>query len=105
MARIMLLLALLLGTAGMAVAGSYNYVEPDEFRQWLGKGKDVTVVDIQVADDYSKHHFYPSLETNAYPVKTADDKSKLDKIMPLISADRKDVVIVCPRGGGGAQNT
>lgn len=105
MARIMLLLALLLGTSTIAVAGSYNYVEPDQFRQWLEKGKAVTVVDIQVPAEYSKHHFKPSLETNAFPVKTQEDKSKLDKIMPLLSANGQDLVVVCPRGGGGAKNT
>ena len=105
MARIMLLLALLLGTASIAAAGNYNYVETDQFRQWLEKGKDITVVDIQVPAEYEKHHFKASLETNAFPVKTAEEKSKLDKIMPLLSASKKDVVVVCPRGGGGAKNT
>jgi len=105
MKRIMLLVLLLLGCAVTAVAGGYNYVEPDQFKQWLEKGKDMSIVDIQVPAEFQKQHFKGSLETNAYPVKAAEDKQKLDKALPMLLATLNDVVIVCPRGGGGAKNT
>lgn len=41
----------------------YNYVKPDQFRQWLEKGKDMTIVDIQVPAEFRKHHFKGAMET------------------------------------------
>ena len=100
-----LLLALTLALATTALAAGYNYVDPAQFRQWLESGKEMTVVDIQVPAEFRQHHFKDALETNAYPVKTAEEKQKLDKVLPQLSASRTDIVVVCPRGGGGAKNT
>ncbi|GFE61706.1 rhodanese-like domain-containing protein [Geobacter sp. AOG2] len=105
MNRIVLLVLILVGCAATALAGTYNYVEPDQFKEWLEKGKDMAIVDIQVPADFQKHHFKGSVETNAFPVKTADDRHKLDKVVPKLLATRNDVVIICPRGGSGAKNT
>jgi rhodanese-related sulfurtransferase len=105
MERILLLIVLLLSAAASAIAGSYNYVEPVQFRQWLEQGKDMAIVDIQVPAEFQQHHFKGSLETNAFPVKTAAEKQKLDQILPKLAATQNDVVVVCPRGGGGAKNT
>jgi rhodanese-related sulfurtransferase len=98
-------IVLFLGCAFTAAAGSYNYVEQAQFKQWLEKGKDMAVVDIQVPAEFQKSHFKKALETNAFPVKSASDKQKLDAVMPKLAAAKNDVVIVCPRGGGGAKNT
>jgi rhodanese-related sulfurtransferase len=62
-------------------------------------------VDIQIPEEFEKHHFRGAIETNAYPVKTDEEKKKLDRILPIISSSIEDVVIICPRGGGGARNT
>ena len=105
MKLIMMLLALLLGCTAPAMARGYSYVEQDQFRQWLEKGKAMSIVDIQVPAEFQQHHFKGSLETNAYPVKTPDDKRKLDTILPGLAASSNDVVVICPRGGGGAKNT
>jgi rhodanese-related sulfurtransferase len=91
--------------ATFAHAGSYNYVDPANFKKWLKSGKPVQIVDIQVPADFQKHHFKDALETNAYPVKSADDRKKLNKIIPQLADNQNDVVVVCPRGGGGAKNT
>lgn len=105
MKRIMVLVLLLLGCTFTAMATGYNYVEQDQFRQWLEKGKDMTIVDIQIPAEFQQHHFKGAMETNAYPVKSAADKQKLDAVLPKISAAQNDVVVICPRGGGGAKNT
>jgi rhodanese-related sulfurtransferase len=105
MKQIMMLMVLLLNCTVNAIASGYNYVEQDQFKQWLEKGKDMSIVDIQVPAEFQKQHFKGSLETNAYPVKTTDEKQKLDKILPKLSSSQDDVVVVCPRGGGGAKNT
>jgi rhodanese-related sulfurtransferase len=101
----MLQVFLLIGCATTTLAASYNYVEPDQFKLWLELGKDMAIVDIQVSAEYQQHHFKGSLETNSYPVKSAADKQKLDAVLPKLSATQNDVVVICPRGGGGAKNT
>jgi len=105
MKQIFAMVLLLLCTATVSMAAGYNYVEPDQFRQWLEKGKEMSIVDIQVPAEFQQHHFKGSLETNAYPVKSADEKQKLDAVLPRLSATRNEVVVICPRGGGGAKNT
>jgi rhodanese-related sulfurtransferase len=105
MKRIILLMLLLFCCSAAAIAGGYNYVQPEEFKQWLENGKDMTIVDIQVPAEFQKQHIKGSLETNAYPVKTAEDRQKLDNVLSKLSATLNDVVIICPRGGGGAKNT
>lgn len=82
-----------------------NYVKPDEFRKWLESGKSMIIVDIQTKEDFEKHHFKGSIETNAYPVKTDDERRRLDAAVSRANASKDDVVIICPRGKGGAMNT
>jgi rhodanese-related sulfurtransferase len=104
MKRIVLVaLAMLLYSVIPAMAE--NYVQPDTFKQWLESGKPVIIVDIQVPDEFEKHHFKKSIETNAYPAKTDEEKRKLDGVLSTINSSKKDVVIICPRGAGGAKNT
>ena len=86
-------------------AADYNFVSQDKFKEWLSTGKKTIIVDIQVADEFSKRHFPGSLETNAYPVKTDEERNRLDAVLEKINASKDEVVIVCPRGGGGAKNT
>lgn len=105
MKRLLIYPALSLALVSTAIAASYNYVEPSDFKKWLESSKPVKIVDIQVPEEFRKHHFKNSLETNAYPVKSAEDKKKLDAVLPQLAAGREDIVIVCPRGGGGAKNT
>lgn len=100
-----LLITLLLALATTAMAAGYKYVEPGQFKQWLESGKDMAVVDIQVPAEFQQHHFKDALETNAFPVKTTEEKQRLDKVLPQLSASQRDVVVVCPRGGSGAKNT
>jgi rhodanese-related sulfurtransferase len=82
-----------------------NMVKPDIFKQWLESGKKMIIVDIQPAADFEKGHFKGSIETNAYPVKTDADRKKLEGSLSKVKASKEDVVIICPRGGGGAKNT
>ncbi len=100
-----LLCALILFVAVSAKAGEYRYVSTNSFKWWLESNKQMFIVDIQPPADYSRRHFRGALETNAFPVKSEDDKKKLDVILGKIGSARDDIVIVCPRGGGGARNT
>ena len=105
MRKIVILTLMLALAATAAWAASYNYVKPDQFKGWLEIGKEVVIVDIQVPEGFAKSHFKDAIETNAYPVKTDEERARLDKTMERINATKAEVVIVCPRGGGGAKNT
>jgi len=89
----------------LAVAGDYNFVKTDDFRSWLQEGKKVVIIDIQPAADFQKQHFRGSIETNAYPVKSDESRQRLDTTLPQLTASNDGIVIVCPRGGGGAKAT
>jgi len=88
-----------------AMAADYNYVNPVEFKSWLESGKEVIIVDIQVPEGFAKSHFQGALETNAYPVKSDEERARLDQTLVKINGTTAPVVIVCPRGGGGAKKT
>lgn len=91
--------------AGATAAQAANYIEADELKKTLQDKKEVIIVDIQPATDFEKHSLPGSIETNAFPAKTADEKSRLDKALPTITSSKAPVVIVCPRGKGGAKNS
>jgi len=97
--------ALLLLICATVSAEGYNYVSQEKFKDWLSTGKKTIIVDIQASAEFAKRHFKGSIETNAYPVKSDEERKRLDAVLGQINASREDVVIVCPRGGGGAKNT
>lgn len=86
-----------------AVFESFNYLEPETFKQWLAEGKPIIIVDIQVADEFAAHHFPGSIETNAFPVKTESERKLIDPAAQAFRTKGHDIVVVCPRGGGGAK--
>ncbi|HQL00242.1 MAG TPA: rhodanese-like domain-containing protein [Smithellaceae bacterium] len=94
---------LLVLSAAQALA--QNYVKPDQFKQWIETSKPLQIVDIQPAADFAKQHFKNSIQTNAFPAKSAEEKQKIDAVLPGLQSSKDNIVIVCPRGGGGAKNT
>ncbi len=100
-----LVLAICLNFLFTVIAFAANYVKPEDFKKWLETGKKMIIVDIQPAADFEKHHFKGSIETNAFPAKTDEEKKRLDKVIPQIMSSKDDVVIMCPRGKSGASNT
>lgn len=100
------LLMLCLGLLLIAVnvqAGDYRYVSQEDMKTWLETGKEMLIVDIQPAKDFSRQHFSGALETNAFPVQTPEEQKRLDSTVELAKGNSKDVVVVCPRGKGGAK--
>jgi rhodanese-related sulfurtransferase len=87
-----------------ALAFGYNYTAPKEFRESLERGKPVIIVDIQAPAEFAQHHFKGAIETDAFPVKSEAERRRLDQVLPVIGNGNDQVVIVCPRGGGGAKN-
>lgn len=99
-----ILLTLLLTLAASTVFAA-QYIKPDELKQNLEQKKPVVIVDIQTAEEFAKHHLDSSLETNAYPVKSNEEQKRLDTTLATINSSTAPVVIICPRGKGGAINS
>ena len=106
MKKIFVILALILVFTPSAFAADYRYVAAKDLRDWLGEGKSILLVDIQEAKDFATHHIKGSLETNSYPVKSDEDRQRLK---PALQKNQdtgyESVVVVCPRGKGGAKRT
>lgn len=102
--KMVLLAVLMVGLLNMAALfENFNYVKAEDFKQWLDSGKAMVLVDIQVKEEFPLHHFKNSIETNAFPVETEEQRKMLDPAVTAAKAAGTDVVVVCPRGGGGAK--
>ncbi|MEW6594054.1 MAG: rhodanese-like domain-containing protein [Thermodesulfobacteriota bacterium] len=86
-----------------AIFEIYNYVEPEQFKGWLEAKKSMILVDIQDKPSFAAHHFPGSVETNAFPVETEAERHRLDPAVAAAKKSGQDVVVLCPRGGGGAK--
>lgn len=87
------------------VKGDYNYYTADQLKNSLESETPLVLVDIQVEEEFNAHHIKSAVATYAYPVKTDEDKAKFDTVLSTIEATNSKVVIVCPRGAGGAERT
>lgn len=97
--------ALLLVLAQSAHAWmGYNYVSAEDMKGWLESKKPLLIVDIQEKQNFAAHHIKGSTETNAYPVKSDKDRQTIDPSVKLYQSNHYEaVVVVCPRGKGGAK--
>lgn len=102
---LLLFFTVLLVSASSAVAASYDYISPEALKNALDNGQKMLVVDIQVEDEFNTHHITGSIPTYAYPAKSKSDIAKLDMVIEKQQKTGEDVVIVCPRGAGGAKRS
>ncbi len=93
-----LTLVLLLASGALA----YNKIDPAEVKASIESGAAQLLVDIQVEDEFAAHHLPGAIATYAYPVKSESDEAKLAAVLDQLDGDAP-VVVVCPRGGGGAK--
>ncbi len=91
---------ILVTTTGLSGA---QYISPETFRGWLAQNRSI-IIDVQPYAAYVKGHFPDSYATFAYPVKTTEQKEKLDALLSVINQSEKPVVLVCPGGITGAPN-
>ena len=84
-------------------AGSYQYLTPADVKQKIVDQAPMLLVDIQVEDEFASHHIVGALDTYAYPVKSDADRAKLNGVLQQALSNTDPVVIVCPRGAGGAK--
>ena len=90
------------GALMAGIFSNYNYISPEETAELVRNNPSkVVIVDIQEKPGFEKEHLKGAQATYAYPVKTEDEKGRLEALLPTFKPDQK-IVIVCPRGGGGA---
>jgi rhodanese-related sulfurtransferase len=90
---------LFLMIAGIAMAGiEYNYIDSDSLMKSLQEKKAIHLVDIQKKNDFLQHHFFGSVETGAYPVKSEQEMSRIKDVVSNLQTTDNPVVIVGPRG-------
>jgi rhodanese-related sulfurtransferase len=106
---VMFLMAVVALTAGWSVSavaaeeGPYNYLTAEALKVKLESKEALTLLDIQVEQEYGEHHIPGAVATHAYPVKSDDERGRLDALLPQLQANADAIVIVCPRGAGGAK--
>ena len=100
------LLAILL-IPGIAFSGDekYNYISAADLETRLNANLPTNIIDIQVEGEFNQHHIMGATPTYAYPVKSDADRTRLDTAIEQINGNNDPVVIVCPRGAGGAKRT
>lgn len=103
--RLLLSLLALLAAVVPTLAGDFNYISAEKLEQMLRQKLPVSIVDIQVEPEFETAHIKGAQPTYAYPVKSTQDQAKLDALLPSLIGSDTPVVIVCPRGGGGAERT
>ena len=101
----LVLFVLIILAASTATAGEYNYISADILRDKILSDQEVKIIDIQVEKEFDQHHLPGSVATYAYPVKSSEDLGKLNKVVQILSDTEAPLVIVCPRGAGGAKRT
>ncbi|MTI65334.1 MAG: rhodanese-like domain-containing protein [Firmicutes bacterium] len=83
----------------------FKYYTAKELKDTIENEKSVMIMDIQVKKDFDKHHIVGAISTYAYPVKSEKDKAKIDNVYDTLKDSEDPIVIVCPRGGGGAERS
>lgn len=101
----LLLVVLLVSSSSWAGDGKYNYINPADLEARLTANEATNIVDIQVEEEFVQHHIKGAIPTYAYPVKSDVDRVKLDATVERLKTNDDPVVVVCPRGGGGATRT
>lgn len=84
---------------------SYNMYSPERLHSEILEKKDLLIIDIQVEEAFAKHHIKGAIKTMAFPVKSDADKAKLDPFLEKLFQSSSNIVVVCPRGRGGAKRT
>ena len=92
-------------TASAFLFDGYNYISADDLQKRIKAQSPMILVDICSVEQFAKAHIPGSIETNAYPVETDAQREALGHLLPQIRKSSDDVIILCPRGGGGAKRT
>jgi len=96
---------LLISSVSWAGDGKYNYISATDLEARLNASQPTNIVDIQVEEEFTQHHIKGAMPTYAYPVKNDADRAKIDATVERLKTNADPVVVVCPRGAGGATRT
>lgn len=101
----LLVLTFLLGAAGgPAWAGSpHPYLSAGDLARRLREKLPTLVVDLRVREEFAKSHISGAIPAPCYPARPEAQRRQLDPVLPHLVADDAPIVLVCPRGGGGAR--
>lgn len=83
----------------------YKYYSQEQLKNTLENDASVVILDVQVEEDFDAHHIEEAIATYAFPVKSTEDKAKIDAQLQSLEETDKDIVIVCPKGRIGAERT
>lgn len=100
-----LFLVCVLAGSAFAMKEEFNYMSQQSLHQAVEAGADVAIVDIQAQEEFNAHHIKGAIKTTAYPVKSAEDKAKLIPAITELKKNNRNIVVICPRGKGGAERT
>jgi len=101
--KFMFLLIGILVISTTALAEDYQFISATELQKKIEANEQGLLLDIQVEDEFSEHHIKNAVATYSYPVKSDQDKQKLQAFVGQVNANEEPVTIICPRGGGGAK--
>lgn len=104
LATLVVLLVSLYSVASALDEKKYNYIDAQTAAELIRQNAKIVILDIQEKDDFDKEHLKGALPTYAYPVKTDAQKASIEAVLAKITPEDK-VIVVCPRGGGGADKT
>ena len=90
--------------AGEQQERTYQYYTADQVKSAIENKDGIILVDIQVEDEWNAHHIKGAISTKAYPVKTDEEKAKVDAVLSQLEGENP-IIVVCPGGKGGAQRT
>ncbi|WNF35844.1 rhodanese-like domain-containing protein [Bacillaceae bacterium IKA-2] len=97
--------SLVLGACTSGDDGDYNIISAEEVKSKIENNESITLVDIQVEDEFDAHHIVGAIATYAYPASGEEDYAKLALLVDKLNTSEDPIVIVCPAGGGGATRT
>ncbi|MFK5954277.1 MAG: rhodanese-like domain-containing protein [Desulfobacterium sp.] len=103
MKTFILVIAAFFLTTAAALASDYNFISPEKTKIWIETQAPVTIVDIQVKEEFESHHLPGSIATYAFPVKSDTEKARIDDAVAVSMAKGAPVIVVCPRGKSGAK--
>lgn len=88
-----------------SVEEEYKYISPEALQTRI-KASDTSMIilDICPAEQFAKGHIPGAIETNASPVQRPEETARLEAALPKLVGN-KDIIVICPGGGGGAKRT
>ncbi len=91
-------------TGDTTVEKTYNYYTAEQTKEAIEKGNNIILLDIQVEEEWNAHHIKGAIPTHAYPVKTDEERAKLDVVLPQLDGEQP-IIVICPGGANGAKRT